>query len=189
MEVIEPHNPACALDKLYLHCGVAEDFLFTPPNPVGFPDVTNEQPQTSETPDSPELSEFDDHRRPLQRAVKLGTITLIVLTVISLAIWGGLRDLPGIWGVLIGAAIGGRFVILTALSVLITSNTDAATTGAIVLGSWLLKIVVLIIVLVMIRDMQFYDTVALFVTVILALVVVLTMEVWAVMTSRVTYIG
>ncbi len=151
--------------------------------------MTNEQPQTPVTPATPELSEFDDHRRPLQRAVKLGTVALIVLTIISLAVWGGLRDLPGIWGVLIGAALGGGFVILTALSVLITSNTDAATTGAIVLGSWLLKIVVLIIVLVVIRDMEFYDTVALFVTVIIALLVVLAMEVWGVMTSRVTYIG
>lgn len=151
--------------------------------------MTNEQPQTPVNPATPELSEFDDHRRPLQRAVKLGTVALIVLTIISLAVWGGLRDLPGIWGVLIGAALGGGFVILTALSVLITSNTDAATTGAIVLGSWLLKIVVLIIVLVVIRDMEFYDTVALFVTVIIALLVVLAMEVWGVMTSRVTYIG
>ena len=151
--------------------------------------MTNEQPQTPVTPATPELSEFDDHRRPLQRAVKLGTVALIVLTIISLAVWGGLRDLPGIWGVLIGAVFGGGFVILTALSVLITSNTDAATTGAIVLGSWLLKIVVLIIVLVVIRDMEFYDTVALFVTVIIALLVVLAMEVWGVMTSRVTYIG
>ncbi|WP_293952157.1 hypothetical protein [uncultured Corynebacterium sp.] len=151
--------------------------------------MSNEQPQTPDISAPPELSEFDDHRRPLQRAVKLGTVALVVLTIISLAVWGGLRDLPGIWGVLIGAALGGGFVILTALSVLITSNTDAATTGAIVLGSWLLKIVVLIIVLVVIRDMQFYDTVALFVTVILALIVVLAMEVWGVMTSRVTYIG
>lgn len=151
--------------------------------------MINEQPQTPATSATSEPSEFDDHRRPLQRAVKLGTIALIILTVISLAFWGGLRDLPGIWGVLIGAAIGGGFVILTALSVLITANTDAASTGAIVLGSWLLKIVVLIIVLAVIRDMEFYDTVALFVTVILALIVVLAVEVWGVMTSRVTYIG
>ena len=164
-------------------------FLFPPANPVGFPDVSNEQPQTPETSIAPEKSEFDDHRRPLQRAVKFGTIALIVITVISLAVWGGLRDLPGIWGVLIGAALGGGFVLLTALSVLVTSNTDATTTGAIVLGSWLLKIVVLVIVLAVIRDMEFYDTVALFVTVILALLVVLAVEVWGIITSRVTYIG
>lgn len=140
--------------------------------------------------DSPfEISEYDDHRRPLQRAVKFGTIALIVLTLISLAIWGSMRGMPGVWGVVIGAAVGGGFVILTALSVLFTANSNASTTGAVVLGSWLLKIVILVIVLAVIKDMTFYDNVALFVTVVIALVVVLVTEVYGVITARVTYVG
>src|SRR5699024_552615 len=111
-------------------------------------------------PDTASRSEFDDPRRPLLRAVRFGTAALLIITVISLAVWGGVRDLPGIWGVLIGAAIGGGFVLLTAASVLFTSSTNPATTGAVVLGSWLLKIVVLIIVLVLIRDLTFYDRTA-----------------------------
>ena len=106
--------------------------------------------------DSPfEISEFDDHRRPLQRALKYGTIALIVLTLASLAIWGATRGLPGVWGVLIGAAIGGGFVLLTALSVLFTANSNVTTTGAVVLGGWLLKIVILLIVLALIKNMTF----------------------------------
>ncbi|BAM27200.1 putative membrane protein [Corynebacterium ulcerans 0102] len=93
------------------------------------------------------------------------------------------------WGVLLGASIGGGFVLLTALSVLATSNTSAATTGAIVLGGWLLKIVVLIIVLVGIRNLEFYDKYAFLVTLVLALVVVLACEVWGVITSKVTYVS
>lgn len=142
------------------------------------------------TPDTtPERSEYDDPRRPLLRAVRFGSIALAVLTVISLAAWGGMRDLPGIWGVLIGAAIGGGFVLLTAASVLLTSSTNPATTGAVVLGSWLLKIVVLIVILALIRDMEFYDRMALLVTLILALVVVLATEVWGVITAKVTYVN
>lgn len=135
------------------------------------------------------LSEFDDHRRPLLRAGKFGSIALVILTVVSLAIWGAVRDLPGIWGVLLGAAIGGGFVLLTVLSVLITSGTNAATTGAVVLGGWLLKIVLVFIVLYFIRDMDFYDPIALFVTVVVALVVVLGTEVYGVVTSKVTYVS
>ncbi|MDO5671141.1 MAG: hypothetical protein Q4G50_14215 [Corynebacterium sp.] len=142
------------------------------------------------TPDTtPERSQYDDPRRPLLRAVRFGTIALAAITVISLLAWGWARDLPGIWGVLIGAAIGGGFVLLTAFSVLFTSSTNPATTGAVVLGSWLLKIVVLIIVLAIIRDMQFYDRMALLVTLVLALVIVLATEVWGVITARVTYIN
>lgn len=140
-------------------------------------------------PESAPRSEFDDPRRPLLRAVRFGSIALVVITIISLAIWGGLRDLSGIWGVLIGAAIGGGFVLLTAVSVLFTSSTNPATTGAVVLGGWLLKIVVLLIVLFLIRDLTFYDRTAMFVTTVVALIVVLATEVWGVITARVTYVN
>lgn len=125
----------------------------------------------------------------MQRAVKLGGLALLVITVVSLAVWGGISGLPGIWGVLVGAAIGGGFVLLTALSVLLTANTTPANTMAVVLGGWLLKVIVLVMVLLVIRDMDFYDTLALFVTVMLALFATLGTEVWAVVTSRVTYVS
>ncbi|RSZ66164.1 hypothetical protein EAH68_01025 [Corynebacterium hylobatis] len=140
-------------------------------------------------PESAPRSEFDDPRRPLLRAVRFGTIALVVITIISLAIWGGVRELPGIWGVLIGAAIGGGFVLLTAASVLFTSSTNPATTGAVVLGSWLLKVVVLLVVLFLIRDLTFYDRTALLVTTVVALIIVLATEVWGVITARVTYVN
>jgi len=136
-----------------------------------------------------DISEFQDHRRPLIRAFKAGGWALLVMTVISLAIWGSIRDLPGIWGVLIGAAIGGGFVLLTVASVLATSGTSPSTTMAVVLGSWLVKLIVLILALMWLRTMDFYDTAALGVTVILALIVVLATEVWGVMTTNVTYVG
>ena len=125
----------------------------------------------------------------MQRAVKLGGLALLVITVVSLAVWGGISGLPGIWGVLVGAAIGGGFVLFTALSVLLTANTTPANTMAVVLGGWLLKVIVLVMVLLVIRDMDFYDTVALFVTVMLGLFATLGTEVWAVVTSRVTYVS
>lgn len=134
-------------------------------------------------------SSFDDPRVPLQRALRFGSIALAIITVASLAIWGGLRELPGIWGVVIGAAIGGGFVLITAASVLVTSKSTPSTTMAVVLGGWLLKVVLLIVVLMVIRGMDFYDTMALFVTVVLAMVAVLGTEVWGIITARVTYVS
>lgn len=146
-------------------------------------------PVTSSTTPASNPADFDDPQAPLKRALKLGGWALVVLTIVSLAIWGGMRDLPGIWGVLIGAAIGGGFVLLTVISVLATANTTPSTTMAVVLGSWMLKLVVLIAVLFVLRGMDFYDTAALGVTVILALIVVLGSEVWGIMTTRATYVG
>lgn len=135
------------------------------------------------------MSEFEDPRRPLQRAVRLGSIALLGFTVASLAGWGAMAGLPGIWGVLLGAAIGGGFVLLTALSVLVTSGSTPANTMAVVLGSWLLKIVVLLAVLLLIRDLTFYHKMAMFVTVVGALIITLGTEVWGIITARVTYVS
>lgn len=136
-----------------------------------------------------QTSNYDDHRRPLLRALRFGSIALVIITIISLGIWGAVSDLPGIWGVLIGAALGGGFVLMTVVSVLATSGTSASTTGAVVLGGWLLKIVVVFLVLFLLRGMDFYDPIALFVTVVVALIVVLGTEVYGVITSKVTYVS
>lgn len=147
-------------------------------------------PRPDATPEVPTNDvDYDDPKRPLLRAVKLGSWALVILTVVSLAIWGATRELPGIWGVLIGAAIGGGFVLFTALSVLFTANTSASTTLAVVLGGWLVKIVILILILAWLRSMDFYDQAALGVTTIAALVVVLATETWGVITTRVTYVS
>ncbi|WP_273368484.1 hypothetical protein [Corynebacterium massiliense] len=134
-------------------------------------------------------TDFEDQRRPLVRAVKFGALALAALTVISLVVWGLVGGAPGLWGVVIGAAIGGGFVLLTALSVLLTAGTSPSTTMAVVLGGWLLKIVLLVIVLLFIRDLDFFHRGALLTTVVLALVAVLGAEVWATVSTRTTYVS
>ncbi|GAB3939892.1 hypothetical protein [Corynebacterium tapiri] len=134
-------------------------------------------------------SPYTDQSRPIARALKFGTWGLIIITIVSLAVWGSIQGMPGIWGVLLGAGIGGGFVLLTALSVRITSTTDPVSTAAVVLGGWLLKIVVLILVLAVIRDMTFYHHMALLVTVVVALITVLATEVWGIVTTNVTFVG
>ena len=139
--------------------------------------------------DTTETPNFDDPRLPLQRAVKKGSTALGIFTIISLAVWGGAQGVAGLWGVLVGAALGGGFVLFTALSVLFTAHSTPSTTIAVVLGGWLIKLIVLIGVLAIIRDMDFYDTWALFLTVVVALIVTLGSEVWAVVTARITYVS
>lgn len=134
-------------------------------------------------------SQYSDHTRPLNRALKLGSAALVVTAVVSLAIWGYFRDLPGIWGVLIGVAIGGSFVLLTALLVRVTANSAPATAMAVILGGWLVKIVVFIIVFMLLDGLDFYDRTAFATTVIVALVVVLATEVWGIITTNVTFVN
>lgn len=147
----------------------------------------NPAPDDGATAGAP-ASKYDDPRRPLLAAARTGIIALAVLTVGSLLVWGGKEGMPGVWGVLMGAGIGGGFVLLTVLSVLLTAKSTPTMTGAVVMFGWLLKIVVLILVLALIRNMEFYDTMTFFITVVLALIVTLGAEVWGMSQSNLTYV-
>lgn len=131
---------------------------------------------------------MSDHRRPLVRALKIAGWALVVLAIVSLMAWGAARELPGIWAVLMGVAVGGGFVLLTAVSVLATSNSSPNTTMAVVLGGWLLKMGVLVLFLLWIRGYDFYDHKAFGFTTIAALVVALAAEAWGTITTRTTYL-
>ena len=133
-------------------------------------------------------SVYDDSRRPLLAAARSGAIALAALTVLSLLVWGGKYGMPGVWGVLLGAGISGAFVLLTVVGILFTARTTPTTTMAVVMGGWLLKIVVLIGVLLLIRDLDFYHTMTFFTTVIAALVVTLGAEVWGMSQANLTYV-
>ena len=141
--------------------------------------------------DLPDINVSDDgdvadHRRPLLRAAKLVAVAVLVITIISLALWGNARGPEGLWGVLIGAAIGGGFILATVGIVLLTSNTSPQTTVVVMLGTWLLKIIVVLGILLVLRNMDFFDHTAMGVTVLLALLVGLVSETIGVITTRVT---
>ena len=42
-----------------------------------------------------DIARAQDQRQPLLRALKVGALALLVLTVVSLMGWGAARDLPG----------------------------------------------------------------------------------------------
>ena len=149
------------------------------------PDPSNAQPDLEVR----DTEEFLDQRLPITRALKIAVGALVALTLISLMAWGAARELPGIWGVLMGVAIGGGFVLATAATVLATSNSTPSVTMAVVLGGWLVKMVVLILLFVWLRGFDFYDNTAFAVTTLAALVVALTAEAWGVITSRTAYLS
>lgn len=135
-----------------------------------------------------DASDASDHRQPLIRALKVAGWALFALTVVSLMAWGAARDLPGIWAVLMGVAVGGGFVLATAATVLATANSTPTTTMAVVLGGWLVKVGLLAVFLMWIRGFDFYDHRAFGVTTLAALAVALAAETWGVITTRTTYL-
>jgi len=128
------------------------------------------------------------HTAGLRRAVALGAAALAVLMVLSALGWYLVDGTPGLWGALVGAAIGGVFVLLTGVVVLATAHTSPQVTGAVLLGTWLLKLVVAIAVVAAIKPLDFYSKRALALTIVLAMVVVLASETVAILRTRAPYV-
>ncbi|WP_199257131.1 hypothetical protein [Tomitella fengzijianii] len=125
---------------------------------------------------------------PLLAAIRYGAAGLAAVSVVSLIVWGLVAGGPGVWGALVGAAVGGAFILATILIMYATRNVAPTTTGAILLGSWLLKIIIAIAVMVVVRQMDFYDKPALVVTIIAVLVVMLAAESTAIARTNSTYV-
>ncbi|MDX2355730.1 hypothetical protein [Dietzia sp. PP-33] len=138
--------------------------------------------------EAPTLPTESAHTVGLRRAVTLGATALAVLMVLSAGVWWAVDGQPGLWGALLGAAIGGVFVLLTAVVVIATAKTSPQVTGAVLLGTWLLKLIVAIGVVAALKPLDFYSKRAFALTIVVAMVVVLVSETVAVLRNRAPYV-
>jgi len=120
--------------------------------------------------------------------VKWGVMGLIALAVVGALLGGLFAGKEGVYGALIGAAVGGGFILFTALGVLLTAKLPALTAGAVLLGTWLLKMILAMVVLFVLSDMDFYNKTALVLVIIMSLVVVLGAETYGVLGTKTPYV-
>jgi len=113
---------------------------------------------------------------------------LIALAVVGALLGGLFAGKEGVYGALIGAAVGGGFILFTALGVLLTAKLPALTAGAVLLGTWLLKMILAMVVLFVLSDMDFYNKTALVLVIIMSLVVVLGAETYGVLGTKTPYV-
>lgn len=121
-------------------------------------------------------------------AVRHGFIGLVVLAVAASVVAGLLVGLPGVWGALLGAAVGGGFVLFTAVVILATANSEPTTLAAVLLGSWLLKLILAIVVMIVLRGMDFYNRATFVAVIALAVIGLLALETRAVLRTNVAYV-
>ncbi|WP_174188879.1 hypothetical protein [Nocardia barduliensis] len=125
---------------------------------------------------------------PLRSALRYGVAGLGVLVVLAVALGAAVSGVPGVWGALLGAAIGGGFILTTAAVVLFGAKLPPSTAGLIMLVSWVGKVLVALIVVAILQRFGFYDRVVLFLTVVGALVIVLGAETYGVVRQKVPYV-
>ncbi|WP_446224641.1 hypothetical protein ACTWPB_05650 [Nocardia sp. IBHARD005] len=125
---------------------------------------------------------------PLRAALRYGLIGLGVLVVVSVAIAAAVAGMPGLWGALLGAAIGGGFILTTVVAVLLGAKLPPTMAGAVMLVSWVGKMLVALLVIVVLNQFDFYSRPALFFTVVGALLIVLGAETYGVVSQKVPYV-
>lgn len=123
--------------------------------------------------------------RALVVGLRWGAIGLAVVTVLAVVLAGWLAGVPGIWGAVLGAGIGGGFLLTTTLVVIIGARLPATTAGLVMLVSWVGKVLVALIVVGVLRNFGFYDRFALFGTVVGVLLVTVGGETIGILRQRV----
>lgn len=124
----------------------------------------------------------------MRAAVRYGILGLFALAAAGSVVAALLAGKPGLYGALLGAAVGGGFILCTALGVLFTAKLPAMTAGAVLLGTWLLKMILAITVLAILKPLDFYNDTALVLVIVFSLVIVLGAETYGVLRSKVPYV-
>jgi hypothetical protein len=116
-------------------------------------------------------------------------LLLGVLAVLGIGLGYLVAGLPGVWGALIGIGLALLFSGTTVVSMLLTARSPATTMAAVVMGAWLAKVVVLIAVLVLIRDEDFYHRGVLAVVLFAGVIGSALLDLRAVRGGRVPYVA
>ena len=119
---------------------------------------------------------------------KAGILGWLTITIAAVVIGKLVDDKPGVWGALVGSLVAGVFFAITAGVAQFTKKMDVSVLGFAILGSWLLKIVVLLGALGWLKGQDFYNKGVLFGTLLVTTFGLLTLEAVIVTKSKVPYV-
>lgn len=124
----------------------------------------------------------------LRKMVYVGVVLTLTAIPIAMLIGYLSNDLSGMYGAGIGFGLAVLFIGITSMVALLTRKLSVQTLGVAVLGSWLLKIVLLIAALVWLRDQDFYHRPSLLVAMLVGLVGYLTIEALITLKTKSVYL-
>lgn len=127
-------------------------------------------------------------RVPMTAVLRWGSLGSLIAMVVAVVVGFLIAGMPGLWGALLGIAIPVAFFSITVIVALVTVRVRPEVFGAAILGSWLIKIVVLIAVLAVLSRADFYDRGIFFAAFVVGTVGYLVTEAIIVVRTRVPYI-
>lgn len=98
-----------------------------------------------------------DPVRDVLRQALVATVWLVaVLAVVGSVVGWFVAGAPGVWGALLGAGIALVFCGTTLVTTMTTSKADLQVMTMVVMGAWLAKMLVLVVVFALLRGADFY---------------------------------
>ncbi len=125
----------------------------------------------------------------LKKILRWGGLLALALAVAGsvigylVAAWGGVA------GALLGTAMAVVFLAITALSILIASRFGLAVFFGIVMGAWILKFVVFLVLVFLLKDQPWLQPTVMFVCLVVAVVGTLVVDVVVIARSRMPYVS
>jgi len=130
----------------------------------------------------------------LSRALLYGAILAVAIAAVGGALGFLYAGTEGLISAIIGAGITALFMALTALSIVIAQritkdDPNITLFFGVILGVWLLKFVVFIVIVVILRGQPFLEPMVFFLAVLAAVIGSLVVDMLAFLRSRVPYVA
>lgn len=130
----------------------------------------------------------------LMRVLRYGVVLAFAVAVVGGAVGWLLADFPGLIGGVLGAVLAALFLGLTAVSLLIAGRVSggqlvSAAFFGIVLGGWMLKLIIFLLLAMWLRSQEWIDPGIFAVTAIVAVLGSLVVDVLAFQGSRLPYVS
>lgn len=122
------------------------------------------------------------------KAAQAGLLAWLVITALGVGLGYVIVGTPGVWGSGLGAVVAGLFFAVTAVVAIKTTRLGPDQLGAVILGSWLLKIVILMGVLAWLRTQDFYSRPFFFAVLLIQTMVLLVLEAVLLTRAKVPYV-
>lgn len=125
--------------------------------------------------------------------LRLGSLLALGIAVVGCIVGGLTVGVTGVTSALIGTALALVFTGMTAASILIGLKASGGSliSGAffgIVLGGWLLKFIVFLVIVVLLKDQPWVNTLIMFLSIVVGVVGSLVVDVVVVTRSRMPYV-
>lgn len=130
----------------------------------------------------------------LRDVLKYGLILAGVIAVVGMLLGGLFAGWVGVTSALIGTVMAAVFLSITALSILIAnrfigSDLFVGLFFGIVLGGWIVKFVLFLVLAILLRDQPWINPVVLFLSLIAGVIGSLVVDMIVVFRSRVPYVS